>query len=68
MASSTRVEWAIRYDDGRTQEITLTGDNPADTAWWLRKLAGNAVVTGGVLLRRTITTTEWAVPDADSLD
>ena len=58
MASNTRVEWMLRYDDGRTQEVTLTGDIAFDTSAFLQKLAQAEHAT---LLRRTITTTDWAL-------
>ena len=57
----TRVEWAIRYADGRTQEVSLTGDTPLPVDL-MQKVAETL---SGVLLCRTITTTEWAAPDAE---
>ena len=62
MASNTRVEWMLRYDDGRTQEVTLTGDTPFNTPALMQKLAKAAHAT---LLSRTITTTEWTVSDGE---
>ena len=58
----TRVEWAIRYADGRTQEFSLTGDIPLTVD--LMQAVADAL--SGVLLCRTVTTTEWGRVSAES--
>ena len=56
-----RVEWAIRYADGRMQEVSLTGDTPLPVD--LMQAVADAL--SGVLLCRTVMTTEWTVSDAE---
>ena len=58
----TRVEWAIRYADGRMQEFSLTGDIPLT----VDLMQTVAETLSGVLLCRTITTTEWERVSAEA--
>ena len=63
MASNTRVEWMLWYENGNTQEVSIThDDNLHIGASVLQQLARER---GATLLRRTITTTEWTVPDGE---
>ena len=60
MASNTRVEWALRYENGSTQEVTVTHDDSlGDDESVLQHLAR---ARGATLICRTITTTDWVAP------
>ena len=55
-----RVEWKLQYENGGTQEISITRDDGSDGDMLTYKRLAKA--RGATLLCRTITTTEWATP------